>query len=311
MLDLSSQGIIPIDTLMGGLSQVTSAYLLLCDEPTLVETGPATSAPAVHQALADHGIGPSDLAHAIFTHIHLDHAGGAGHLAQAFPNARLWIHPGVAQHLADPTRLIASAARIYGDEGLRATFGHPEPVSAGRIFPLEDGVDLQAGTRRLRPLHTPGHAGTHMAIQDLASDMVFSGDAVGVHLPGPDLFRPAAPPPEFDLEASLDSITRIATHARGSVLFAHFGPTSDVAETCTTASDTLRRWSDAVASARADQANQGLEHLMEALQEAEDLDPADLDPDDLSRLELMGSYRLNALGMERYFRKREEAQQPS
>lgn len=301
MQDHRTQGIYPIDTLMGGLDQVTCAYLIDAQEPLLVETGPATSAAALATGLKASGIGPADLAHVVLTHIHLDHAGGAGVLAEAFPKATFWIHPGAAPHLADPTRLIASAARIYGDDGLRDLFGLPVPVPADRITCPTANAAIDLGNRTVQIFPTPGHASSHVAIQDVQTGIVFTGDAVGVHLPGPDILRPAAPPPEFDLDLALESIETIRSRATGSLMFAHFGPTEDVDETCSRAVETLRSWSAI--------AERGVAHgdvpdtIAKSLSDHEQLPEAPLQPSDLQRLELMGSHRLNALGLERYWRK--------
>ena len=310
MLPQPAPGITPVDTFMTGRPEITCAYLIHSTELTLVETGPATSADRLASALTDLGVAPDDLAHVILTHVHLDHAGGAGHLARRFPKATFTIHESVAKHLVDPARLVASAARIYGDDRLRETFGIPEPVPAERVRGLVGGEELQLGDRSLRAMHTPGHAFGHLALQDPASDVVMTGDAVGVHLPGIDTVRPAAPPPEFDLEAMLTSIRLIESRAKGSLLFAHFGPTSDVEEICSQAAERVQTWADAVhtgidRNASPDEIEASLRRLADEQERA-------LDDGDRERFELLGSVRLNALGMSRYFTKlREASDQPS
>src|SRR6266540_7354340 len=122
-----------IDTRMTGRFRMTSAYLVHAREPALVETGPTTSAEAVTSGLAAIGLGPEDLAHIVVTHIHLDHAGGVGRLASKFPAATIWVHERGAPHLVDPTKLVGSAARVYGEERLAELFGPVEPAPEDRV----------------------------------------------------------------------------------------------------------------------------------------------------------------------------------
>lgn len=295
---------------MFGREQITSAYLLDAFEPTLVETGPASSAPAVASALDGLGIGPADLAHVIVTHIHLDHSGGAGQIAERFPNATIWVHPRGARHLVDPSRLVASAARLYGgEEGLARLFGLPLPVDADRMRAVDDDETIDLGDRRLRILHTPGHASHHLAIQDLATDAVFTGDAVGVHLPDLDVLRPAAPPPEWDMEAAIGSIERIRAHARGSLLFAHFGPVAGVDATCGSAIERIREWGELVRVAMRD--SDEVETIARTLAVATAGEAGNLTDLDRERLEWASGYRLNAAGYLRYWQKRQEAEPDS
>src|SRR5881397_4062648 len=124
---------------MAGRTIVTSAYLVHARERQLVETGPTTSVEAVTAGLASLGLGPQDLAHVVVTHIHLDHAGGVGTLARAYPRAAIWVHQRGAPHLVDPTRLVSSVQRVYGAERARAFFGGVEPTPADRLRAVDDG----------------------------------------------------------------------------------------------------------------------------------------------------------------------------
>src|SRR5580704_19386561 len=120
-------GVIEIDTLLGGWERVTAGYLITGPAPVLVETGSQSSVPALLEALAALGVGPGDLAGVAVTHIHLDHAGGVGDVARAFPSAIVYVHEKGARHLADPTRLIDSAARVYGPL-LDSLYGRLDPT---------------------------------------------------------------------------------------------------------------------------------------------------------------------------------------
>ncbi|MET1011056.1 MAG: MBL fold metallo-hydrolase, partial [Actinomycetota bacterium] len=210
-----ARGITAIDTFFGGRRRATAAYLLDADEPAIVETGPATSFDPVVAGLERLGIGRTDLAHVVVTHIHLDHAGGVWRIAERFPNATVWVHERGARHLADPTRLLASVTSIYGAETMTSLFGPVEPVAAQRIRALGDGDLIELGRRHLETVSTPGHAKHHVALVDSATGAVFTGDALGIHPPDARVLRPATPPPDYDLELAIASIERIRERARG------------------------------------------------------------------------------------------------
>jgi glyoxylase-like metal-dependent hydrolase (beta-lactamase superfamily II) len=242
----AADGITAIDTVMCGRERVTSSYLLHGPELAIVETGPTTSLEALSTGLAAMGVGARDLAHVIVTHIHLDHAGGAGAVAERFPEALVWVHERGAPHLADPTKLEASAARIYGPERLRELFGPIHPVPPDRLRSIDDGDTIRLGDRALDVLYTPGHAGHHVCLRDTRTGGVFVGDAFGVFLPDVRVLRPATPPPEFDLELAVRSIERVATTDPALLLFSHFGPASDVSMLCELAVTRLREWTGIV-----------------------------------------------------------------
>ena len=208
-----ADGITAIDTFMGGRARYTAAYLLDATETTLVETGPGTSVEPVAAALDHLGVAADELAHIVLTHIHLDHAGGVGQLARRFPRATVWVHERGAPHIVDPTRLVASTARVWGEAEMRELFGPAAPVAGDRVRPLQDGDEIAMGDRRLAVLETPGHASHHVALVDSRTGAVFTGDALGIHVPDLPVLRPATPPPEFDLERYVASIDRIRAAA--------------------------------------------------------------------------------------------------
>jgi glyoxylase-like metal-dependent hydrolase (beta-lactamase superfamily II) len=302
-----ASGITAIDTFMAGRERYTAAYLLAADQPTLIETGPGTSLEPVDRALAHLGIAPDALAHIVVTHIHLDHAGGVGGLATRYPRATIWVHERGARHLADPTRLVASATRIYGEERMAALFGPVEPVPADRLRVLEDEADLPIGGRSLRALDTPGHASHHLALVDSETGVVFTGDALGIHVPNLPILRPATPPPDFDLERAVSSIERIRSAARSTLLFAHFGPIGDVGRACDLAIRRLREWTEAVRGAM--RSTSDLDEIVDVLsrEAARDVTTGAEAQLDLDRLETLASIRMNAAGIVRYLSKLAEA----
>ena len=304
-----ADGITAIDTFMGGRARYTAAYLLDAGEPTLVETGPGTSVEPVAAALGHLGIGPDGLAHVVLTHIHLDHAGGVGELSRRFPNATVWVHERGAPHLVDPTRLVASTARAWGEAEMRELFGPTAPVEGARVRPLRDTDVIALGDRELAVLDTPGHASHHVALVDSRTGAVFTGDALGIHVPDLPVLRPATPPPEFDLDRYVTSIARIREAARSILLFAHFGPLADVQATCDLAIRRVRDWAGVAERAmRGTEDPEELAALLEraALDDIETGAEATLDLEVLEdRLRLLSSVRMNAQGLARYWRERQ------
>jgi glyoxylase-like metal-dependent hydrolase (beta-lactamase superfamily II) len=244
-------GVFQIDTRMAGYNGITAGYLIRGDRPCLVETGTAPSAPVVRDALGRLGIGAGDLATVVVTHIHLDHAGGAGDIATMFPAARIVVHQRGARHLADPSRLMASARLVYGD-ALDRLFGVLAPVPGDRIVALEDTgtVDLGGG-RRLDSHYSPGHAKHHVGLIDSESGDLYVGDAAGVYIPETGDLRPATPPPDFDLEIALASLRKFAALRPTRLLFSHYGPVTPVTETLDRSAEELKVWVEEARRARA------------------------------------------------------------
>jgi glyoxylase-like metal-dependent hydrolase (beta-lactamase superfamily II) len=302
----AADGITGIDTRMAGKASITSGYLLHGSQPTLVETGPTTSVEAVTAGLSTLGLGVEDLAHIVVTHIHLDHAGGVGTLARHFTRATIWVHQQGAPHLADPGRLVASATRVYGQERLRRLFGPVDPVDPDRLRAVADGDTISIGDRALEVLYTPGHASHHMSLIDSRSGAVFTGDALGIHLPDDRVLRPATPPPDIDVELGLQSIERIRAHARSVLLFSHFGPVSEVDELCRVAAARLRKWADIVRDAMTE--SDDLDRIAELLDRRTASEFEGVRSSDPSRYEVLSDMRMNAAGLMRYWKKRLEAE---
>ncbi len=249
MAERIAPGVVELDTLLGGWQRVTAGYLVEGPAPVLVETGSQSSVPALLAALAEQGVDAEDLAGVAVTHIHLDHAGGVGDVARAFPKATVYVHEKGARHLADPSRLVNSAAMVYGPL-LDSLYGRLDPTPADRIHVLEDGEDIDiGGGRRLTTVDSPGHAKHHLALHDTETGILFTGDAVGVRLPDVGVLRPAAPPPDFDLDLAVGSLHQFAARRPTALALAHFGVLEgDPAEVLDEAEHALREWA-AVAEA--------------------------------------------------------------
>jgi glyoxylase-like metal-dependent hydrolase (beta-lactamase superfamily II) len=288
-----------IDTQMAGYEGITAGYLIRGERPCLVETGTAPSAPVVRDALAALGIGPGDLATVVVTHIHLDHAGGAGDIATMFPAAQIVVHQRGARHLADPSKLMAGARLVYG-RALERLFGVLAPVPAERIVALDDTgtVDLGGG-RRLDSHYSPGHAKHHVGLVDSDTGDLYVGDAAGVYMPDTGDVRPATPPPDFDLAAALASIRKFAMLRPARLMFSHYGPVDQVSETLDRSAEEINVWVEETRRVRA--AGLDLDHAV-AMVRDRTLDryaatSPDADPALAERFERVSSVRGNVEGI--------------
>ncbi|MEO3788189.1 MBL fold metallo-hydrolase [Actinocorallia sp. B10E7] len=254
-----------IDTQMAGHQGITAGYLILGDRPCLIEPGTAGSAPIVQEALSSLGVSANDLASVVVTHIHLDHAGGVGDIAALYPSAEVVVHEKGARHLASPERLVRSARMVFGDL-FDVLFGDLKPTDAARITSVEDtgAVDLGGG-RRLETYYSPGHARHHVGLLDSLTGDLYVGDAAGIYIPETAEVRPATPPPDFDLETALASLDRFRELRPTRLLFAHYGPVTDVALTLDRSEEELRLWVETVQQAH--DAGLDVDHAVAMVQE--------------------------------------------
>ena len=299
-------GLTAIDTLTAGMTKVTAGYLIDAPRPTLVECGPALSISNVIETLHELGMDASDLAYLVLSHIHLDHAGGAGDIAQAFPSATIVVSEIGARHLVDPERLNASSRRVYGDL-MDAVYGDCTPIDAQRVRGVADGDRLDMGAGRfLDLLHTPGHAKHHIAAFDADSGALFVGDSVGVKMPGMTTIRPATPPPDFDLVLAERTLARYRDLQPAVVYLAHYGAVDPPLEALQEASDRLAAWAQTAEAAYAE--HNELEHITATLARrfADEVDADPSDPDAERRVALLSGFESNAMGLLRYFTLRDE-----
>ncbi|WP_067805707.1 MBL fold metallo-hydrolase [Actinomadura formosensis] len=288
-----------IDTRMAGHTGITAGYLILSDRPCLVEPGTSGSAPVVQAALREMGVGPDDLATVVVTHIHLDHAGGVGDIAKMYPRAEVVVHEKGARHLADPSRLMRSARMVYGDS-LDTLFGELKPTDAARIRAVEDtGVIDLGGGRRLESHYSPGHAKHHVGLMDSQTGDLYVGDAAGIYIPETADVKPATPPPDFDLDTALASLARFRSLGPQRLLFAHYGPVSEVDDTLERSAEELRVWVDAVQDAK-DQ-DLDLDHavamVVDRTKDRYAVTGGDIDPELAAKYELLSSARSNVAGI--------------
>lgn len=239
-----AQGIYCIDALYIK-PRLASIYLLRDgDEAALIETGTSHSIDNVLATLERLQIDPAQVKYVIPSHVHLDHAGGAGEMMRRFEQASLIVHPLGARHMIDPTRLIAGTIDVYGKERFERLYGSIEPIDAQRVIVAEDLASHCLGRRELIFIDTPGHARHHFCIYDERSQGMFSGDTFGVsYTPMKSLARgliPTTPPSQFDPPALRRSVERIMSYAPQRLYLTHYGEFLDPAAQL----DSFQRWID-------------------------------------------------------------------
>ncbi len=293
-------GVLELDTLLGGWSRVTAGYLLEGPRPVLVETGSQSSVPTLLASLERAGVRADDLFGVVVTHIHLDHAGGVGDVAAAFPRATVYVHEKGARHLADPSRLVASAAMVYG-ELLDTLYGRLTPTDADRLHVLEDLEEIDLGEgRTLCAIDSPGHAKHHLGLHDSRSGLLFAGDAVGVRLPDIGVLRPATPPPDFDLGDARRSLRRFKERNPSALALAHYGVLDEPIALLEEADEVLVHWAEVAEAAWREGAD-----LVAALTAAFPL--PDVATEHLEKAEVLSGVHSNAAGLRRFFETREAA----
>jgi glyoxylase-like metal-dependent hydrolase (beta-lactamase superfamily II) len=299
-------GVLELDTLLGGWHHVTAGYLLTGPAPVLIETGSQSSVPVLLASLEAAGMGPHDLAGVVVTHIHLDHAGGVGDVARAFPDATVYVHEKGARHLADPTRLIRSAALVYGTL-LDSLYGRLDPTPSERLHVLADDEEIDVGGgRTLTAIDSPGHAKHHLGIFDSHSGIIFAGDAVRVRLPDGGVLRPSTPPPDFDLDQALHSLHRFAARKPFGIALAHYGLLDEPEALLAEAEATLTQWAETAEAAFRDGRD-----IAEALSARFDADLAGIDPAHVEKLTTLNGVHSNAAGLRRWLETRASAGEPA
>ena len=226
-------GIIAFDA--GYVRPILAAIHLVVDHgrAALVDTGSNDSLPHVRAALARAGVAAEAVDYVILTHIHLDHAGGAGTLMREFPNARLVVHPRGARHMAEPSKLVAGVTAVYGQEYVEKVYGDILPIPAERIIEAADGLCLPLGQRSLRLLDTPGHAKHHICIVDEQARAIFTGDMFGLSyrefdVDGRAFVLPTTTPSQFDPVAMHASIDRLLAEQPQAFYLTHYAQLTDL-----------------------------------------------------------------------------------
>jgi glyoxylase-like metal-dependent hydrolase (beta-lactamase superfamily II) len=213
---------------------LAAAHLLVDDgHAAFIDTGPGPAAPRLLAALDEVGLAPEQVDYLFLTHVHLDHAGGAGQMMRALPNARAVLHPRGAPHLVDPAKLIAGSIAVYGETLYRQLYGELLPIPADRVLTTEDGMRLELGRRTFEFIDAPGHARHHHCPIDLDRRDVYAGDNFGIcyrdldTAAGPFML-PTTTPVQFDPEAMHRTIDRLMAYQPRRIVQTHFGPVTDL-----------------------------------------------------------------------------------
>jgi glyoxylase-like metal-dependent hydrolase (beta-lactamase superfamily II) len=232
-----------LDTNWMGRPRSIAAALLESDgHRAIIDPGPASTLPRLRQQLDARGVGVSDLNAILLTHIHLDHAGATGALIKENPNLEVYVHKAGMLHMADPSKLLASAERLWPGE-LVHLFGETLPVPFGSLRMLKGGETLALGSRNLDVVYTPGHASHHVSYFDSSEGTAFVGDTTGFHIDGEPFVVPLAPPPDIDVEIWNASLDAIVARVPARLFLTHFGYSNDPAAHIAEYRQNLQRWS--------------------------------------------------------------------
>ena len=269
---------------------IVGCYLLETEDgPTLFECGPTSSVENLKAGIRERGLELTDIHHLLLSHIHLDHAGAAGVLVREHPGLQVHVSEVGAPHLIDPSKLDASARRLYGD-AFDVLWGELAPIPSQNVHVVGQRV------LGFECFPTPGHAWHHVSYLD-SDGVLYAGDAAGVRLEGARFVMPPLPPPEIDLEAWDRTIDEIERRAPGALALVHFGLHDDVEAHLASLRETLRRWGERV--------EDGMDE--ETFVAAARYDVSQTDPDLVDDYERAGPYWHHFRGLERYWRKRREA----
>jgi glyoxylase-like metal-dependent hydrolase (beta-lactamase superfamily II) len=281
--------IAPVDLHHGAPGIIASYLLETEDGPAIFDCGPTTCVEHLKAGLAERGLELGEVRHLLLSHIHLDHAGAAGVLVREHPGLQVHVSEVGAPHVVDPTKLEASARRLYGD-AFDELWGELAPVPAENVHVVGDRV---VG---LECFPTPGHAWHHVSFLD-QDGTLYAGDAAGVRIGSGSFVLPPCPPPELDLEAWEHTLAEIDKRAPERLALVHFGVFDDVQEHLASLRETLRRWAQRV--------EDGMDE--ETFVAAARYDVAQADPDLTDAYDRAAPYWHHFRGLDRYWRKRREA----
>ena len=296
-----------IDLNFLGTEQVIASFLLLGDDSAaLVETGPTTCLDSLTGGLRKNGVSPEDVSQVFLTHVHLDHAGASGNLAELLPNATFYVHEVGYPHMVDPSKLLKSASRIYGGR-MEELWGEVLPVPEDRLVTLGDGEEIEAAGGVLTTHDTPGHAYHHLAYLEPESGALFAGDVAGIRLPGQSYVRPPTPPPEIDVEAWMQSIETVRGISPEIICPTHFGSYEDVVRHLGELEQRLQDWLLFVEEQMDEEAErEQIAYELKAKGDAEMLAEG-ASPEESEHYDLAGNYEMLVDGLMRYVsRKRKE-----
>ncbi len=306
MVDIKevAENIYMIDQQIYSISKWGSVYLINEEKKALVDAGPTTSANRVLDGIRGAGVSPEDIDYVIVTHIHLDHAGGAGVLIKHMPQAQVIVHYRGVKHMVNPARLVSSMLAAQGEEAM-VRYGEMVPIAADQVKPVYEGDVLRLSKGQLlRFLDAPGHAPHELCIHESRNQGVFTGGAAGLYA-ADEVLLPITPPPSFNTELYIDTLERLMALEPAAIYFAHFGVSNTVQESLKSVRDKLLVWDDMVAEAIKKNKFDGV------MEKIKDQTRAELKP--VRKMESLYKYLtgffvpLNIAGFSKYYQEKYEA----
>jgi glyoxylase-like metal-dependent hydrolase (beta-lactamase superfamily II) len=290
---------------MGRPHSIAAVLLESGGHYAILDPGPASTLETLRAQLLSRGVSVSDLESILLTHIHLDHAGASGALLRENPNLRVFVHSKGAAHLADPSKLLASAGRLWGDDLLRL-FGETLPVPEGNIQILEGAETVSVGTRKIDVIYTPGHASHHVTYIDDQEGVAFAGDTAGIRIQNGPYIMPATPPPDIDLAVWEQSFAAILERRPSKLFVTHFGYAENPAKHIASFRERLHLW--ASITERAMQSSSDLEVALQSfLEQTRGEMRQYLSEADAEQHAFTAGLPLSFLGLARHIRKRSAA----
>src|SRR3984893_7250041 len=228
---------------LGHPRSIAANLMLAGEQKVLIDPGPASTLPTLKAELAAHGVGVADLDAILLTHIHLDHAGATGSLVRENPRLAVFVHELGAPHMQDPSKLLASALRLWPDT-LQELFGETLPVPADNLHILQGGETLPLGSSKVDVIYTPGHAWHHVSYFDDADGVAFVGDTTGIRIDNGPYILPATPPPDIDLSIWDKSMDTILARRPARLFLTHFGYADNPAPHIAEFRERLHQWAE-------------------------------------------------------------------
>jgi glyoxylase-like metal-dependent hydrolase (beta-lactamase superfamily II) len=287
---------------MGRPHSIAAVLLESGGHHAILDPGPASTLESLRALLQSRGLSVSDLEAILLTHIHLDHAGASGSLLRENPDLRVFVHRRGAEHLADPSKLLASAGRLWGDD-LQRLFGETLPVSEQNIQILDGAETVSVGARKLEVIYTPGHASHHVTYFDEREGIAFAGDTAGIRIANGPYIMPATPPPDIDLAVWEESFAAILDRQPSKLFVTHFGYAENPAKHIADFRERLHLWAEIT-----EQAMQSTPDVAAALQSFVEQTQTEmrkyLSETDAEQHAFTAGLPLSFLGLARHIRKR-------
>jgi glyoxylase-like metal-dependent hydrolase (beta-lactamase superfamily II) len=271
----------------------------------ILDPGPASTLETLRGQLVSQGVSVPDVEAILLTHIHLDHAGATGSLIRENANLRIFVHSKGAAHLADPSKLLASAGRLWGDD-LQRLFGETLPVPAQNIQVLEGAETVSLGTRKIDVIYTPGHASHHVTYFDELEGIAYAGDTAGIRIANGPYIMPATPPPDIDLAVWEESFAAILDRRPSKLFVTHFGYAENPAKHIADFRERLHLWADITEKAL--QSSSDVEGALQSFLEQTQAEMLEyLSVSDAEQHAFTAGLPLSFLGLARHIRKRSTA----